>query len=429
MEITDNGIIKVNPNSLNLAKQDEKKATNNKTNMYGVSQADFQVQQQDVFKELIGNESLLKGQYDVLAGKMPTKYNEMVLITDKKSSIPASVLYALDLENRSELDEIIKSKDKELKTKNYDYKEFLNHKYKLVFNTDYYEKEYGIWVDKSNDINHMKKILKNSLDVEIVGVLKVSDDAVEATSGFVGYNHDLVEYVLNHINNSKIAKEQTSNKKINVFTNTKFDGVTSTYENNLYRLGINNLDEPTTISIYPKDYDSKDKIKDIIKSYNKDKKEKDKIVYTDYVAVLMKGITTIVNVITYVLIAFVAISLIVSSIMISIITYISVLERVKEIGILRAVGASKKDISRVFKAETMIEGLVAGIMGIIVTLLLLIPINIIVENLTDVKHIASLPLVGAIALIIISVLLTVIAGLIPSKMAAKKDPVEALRTE
>ena len=143
----------------------------------------------------------------------------------------------------------------------------------------------------------------------------------------------------------------------------------------------------------------------------------------------MKGITTIVNVITYVLIAFVAISLIVSSIMIAIITYISVLERVKEIGILRAIGASKKDVSRVFKAETIIEGLVAGIMGILITLLLLIPINMIVENLTKVKDIAELPLAGAIILVIISVLLTVFAGLIPSRMAAKKDPVEALRTE
>ena len=426
---TGNGIIKVNPNSLNLAKQDEKKGTNDKTNMYGVSQADFNVDVQDVFNELIGNEKLLKGQYDILEGRMPQKFNEVVLIADKKGLIPASTLYALDLENRNELDKIINSKDKKLETKNYNYKDFINHKFKLVLNTDYYEKEYGVWIDKSNDINYMKKLLDKSIDIEIVGVLKVSNDAVEATSGFVGYNHDLVEYVLNHVNDSKIAKEQLANKKINVFTNTKFDGVTSTYESNLYRLGINQLDEPTTISIYPKDYDSKDKIKDIIKKYNKGKKTKDKIVYTDYVAVLMKGITTVVNVITYVLIAFVAISLIVSSIMIAIITYISVLERVKEIGILRAIGASKKDVSRVFKAETIIEGLVAGALGILVTLLLLIPINMIVESLTKVKDIAKLPLAGAIALIIISVLLTVFAGLIPSKMAAKKDPVEALRTE
>ena len=426
---TENGIIKVNPNSLNLAKQDEKKSTSDKTNMYGVSQADFNVDVQDVFNELIGNEKLLKGQYDVLEGRMPKKFNEVVLIADKKGLVPASTLYALDIENRNELDKIINSKDKKLETKKYNYKDFINHKFKLVLNTDYYEKEYGVWIDKSNDINYMKKLLDKSIDIEIVGVLKVSNDAVEATSGFVGYNHDLVEYVLNHVNNSKIAKEQLANKKINIFTNIKFDGLTSTYEANLYRLGINKLDEPTTISIYPKDYDSKDKIKDIIKKYNKGKKSKDKIIYTDYVAVLMKGITTIVNVITYVLIAFVAISLIVSSIMIAIITYISVLERVKEIGILRAIGASKKDVSRVFKAETIIEGLVAGIMGILITLLLLIPINMIVENLTKVKDIAELPLAGAIILVIISVLLTVFAGLIPSRMAAKKDPVEALRTE
>ncbi len=426
---TDNGIIQVNPNSLNLSKQDKKNNTNDKANMYGVRSSDFEVNQEDVFKELISNEELLKGQYDVLEGRMPKKYNEMVLIVDEKNSIPASVLYALDIENRDELDEVINGKSKVLKTKNYNYKNLINKKYKLLLNTDYYEKEYGVWINKSNDINYMKKIIKKSIDLEIVGVLKISEDAVEATSGYVGYNHDLVEYVINNINKTDIAKEQKDNKNINVFTNTKFDGLTTTYEGNLYQLGINNLDEPTTISIYPKDYDSKDKIKDIIKTYNKDKKEKDKIIYTDYVAVLMRSITTVVNVITYVLIAFVAISLVVSSIMIAIITYISVLERTKEIGILRAIGASKKDVSRVFKAETIIEGLVAGIMGIIITLLLLIPINIIVENLTEVKDIAALPVIGGITLVIISVLLTVVAGLIPSKMAAKKDPVEALRTE
>ena len=164
-------------------------------------------------------------------------------------------------------------------------------------------------------------------------------------------------------------------------------------------------------------------------AFNKGKKEEDKLTYTDIVGLMMSSVSTIVDVISSVLIAFVAISLVVSSIMIAIITYISVIERTKEIGILRAIGASKKDISRVFNAETLIEGFSAGVLGIVVTLILNIPINIIIEHIVDIKNISILPTDGAITLIIISVVLTVVAGLIPSRIASKKDPVEALRTE
>ena len=204
---------------------------------------------------------------------------------------------------------------------------------------------------------------------------------------------------------------------------------TQTYENTLLSLGVVDLESPFIINIYPKDFNAKDEIKNIIDDYNNDKSEEQKISYTDYVGLLMSGVTTIVDVISYVLIAFVSVSLIVSSIMIGIITYISVLERTKEIGILRAIGASKKDISRVFNAETFIVGLLSGIIGILSTLILNIPINMIINNLSGIKNIASLPILGAIVLIIISVTLTIIAGLIPSKMASKKDPVEALRSE
>ena len=203
--------------------------------------------------------------------------------------------------------------------------------------------------------------------------------------------------------------------------------MTSSYEENLVKLGIADKENPASISIYPKDFDSKEGIVEIIDKYNKGKKEIDKIEYTDVVGIMMSSVSTIVNVISSVLIAFVAISLIVSSIMIAIITYISVIERTKEIGILRAIGASKKDISRVFNAETLIEGLAAGIMGIVVTLILNIPINIIIKNTVNISNISILPFNGAISLIIISIILTVIAGLIPSRIAAKKDPVEALR--
>ena len=205
---------------------------------------------------------------------------------------------------------------------------------------------------------------------------------------------------------------------------------TSTQKDTLKKLGYVDLQSPSVINIYASTFEDKDAIADAIKAYNDSVSEDDQISYTDMVALLMSSITSIINVISYVLIAFVAISLVVSSIMIGIITYISVLERTKEIGILRAIGASKRDVSRVFNAETFIIGFTAGAIGIGMTLLLNIPINIIVHDLTGIMALNStLPWVGAIGLVAISVVLTFIAGLIPSGLAAKKDPVEALRTE
>ena len=206
-------------------------------------------------------------------------------------------------------------------------------------------------------------------------------------------------------------------------------GSDATYSDNLIKLGVSDLSEPYRINIYPKDFESKEKITEKIEAYNNSVGENDKITYTDYIGLLMSSVSTIINAISYILIAFVSISLIVSSIMIGIITYISVLERTKEIGILRSIGASKRDISRVFNAETLIVGFSAGVLGIVVTLLLNIPINIIIKNITDISGLSSLPILGAVALIAISMFLTFIAGLIPSRIAARKDPVIALRTE
>lgn len=204
----------------------------------------------------------------------------------------------------------------------------------------------------------------------------------------------------------------------------------SNLKDNLKKLGYVDLESPSKINIYVSTFEDKDAIASAIDRYNDSVGDDDQITYTDYVALLMSSVTTIINVISYVLIAFVAISLVVSSIMIGIITYISVLERTKEIGILRAIGASKKDVSRVFNAETFIIGLTAGLIGIGMTLLLNIPINLIVHDLTGIMNINStLPWAGGVILVIISVVLTFFAGLIPSSLAAKKDPVEALRTE
>ena len=207
----------------------------------------------------------------------------------------------------------------------------------------------------------------------------------------------------------------------------------SSYSNNLINLGYQDLEEPTMISFYFNSFDSKENFISYLDNYNekmKNSNQEDKeIKYTDTTGILMSSVKKVVNTVSYVLIAFVSISLVVSSIMIAIITYISVLERTKEIGILRAVGASKRDISHVFNAETFIEGLISGIFGIGITLLLCIPINIVIEHLINVSNLATLPFMGAVLLIILSVVLTLIAGIIPSKMASRKDPVEALRTE
>ena len=201
-------------------------------------------------------------------------------------------------------------------------------------------------------------------------------------------------------------------------------------DQNLKLLGYADEKSPSAVSIYAKSFEDKDAIADIIAGYNKGKSEEDAISYTDYVALMMSSVSTIINAISYVLVAFVSISLVVSSIMIGIITYISVLERTKEIGILRAIGASKKDISRVFNAESVIEGFAAGAIGIGITLILIIPINIIIQYVSEISSLgAEMPIAGGIILVVISVLLSFIAGLIPSRFAAKKDPVEALRTE
>ena len=225
----------------------------------------------------------------------------------------------------------------------------------------------------------------------------------------------------------QMLKEQSDTNADQLANSGKYS--TSNYDNNMKTLGYSVVEDPDSINIYPVDFASKEKIIDIIDDYNDSVGEEDKIEYTDYVGLMMSSITSIINAISYVLIAFVAISLVVSSIMIGIITYISVLERTKEIGILRSIGASKRDISRVFNAETVIVGFVAGALGIIISYLLTIPINMIIAHLTDVPIRASIPVSAAVILIAISVCLTLIAGLFPSRVAAKKDPVIALRTE
>ena len=422
IQIYSNNYVQVNPSTFKIVERDT-----TIENQFTITKNST-----SVFKELIDNKKLLDGQYDVLYGHMPENYNELVLVVDENDSIPLTLMYTLDIENREEVKDIveksIKGEKVNLESINYKYEDIVGKKFKLLLNTDYYQKENGKWIDIRSDENKLKNIINNAEELTISGVIKISKNAVEAESGFVGYTHDLMEHLIGKNKNSDISKEQINNKNNDIITGIPFNDL-YTYDTCLERLGVFDIDNPSTILIYPKDYDAKENIIKIIDDYNKEHDEKDKITYTDYVGTLMSGITTIINVITYVLIAFVAISLVVSSIMISIITYISVLERTKEIGILRAIGASKKDIRRVFNAETIIEGFTSGVFGIIVTILLCIPINKIVDGITGVSNISKLPLMGGIALIIISVFLTLIAGLIPSSIASKKDPVESLRSE
>ena len=428
----------------------------------------------NVFQELLNNQELLSSQYDVLAGRFPEAYNEVVMIVNEDNEISDYALYALGLKDQDELANLMdKMKNgEEIETENtsYSYEEILDLTFKLVLPTDYYQKSDGIWLDKSGDTTYMKDLVDSSPEVKVVGILRPNEEAaVTSVSGTIGYTHALTEYVIEEVNQTEIAKEQLAIPDVNIFTglpfsdsNDKFsidqltdeqkaylatlsqeelsllltqysENANASYEDNLLTLGVVDINKPSSIRIYPKDFDSKEEIIQIIDDYNQDKEssgnEADVIRYTDIVGVMMSSVSTIIDTISYILIAFVAISLIVSSIMIGIITYISVLERTKEIGILRAIGASKKDVSRVFNAETFIEGLVAGTMGILITVLLNIPINMIIKHVVGISGIASLPIVGAIILVIISMTLTVIAGLVPSRMASKKDPVEALRTE
>ncbi len=423
----------------------------------------------NAFNEMLDNKDLINDQYDILAGHLPENYNEVVIVVNKNNYISDYTLYSIGLLDSDELianyQAMINGEEvSNLKELSYTYEELLDLKYKVLLNTDYYTKEGNFWIDNSNNEEFVTNLLNDALTIEVVGIIKPKEETITTNNyGGIWYTSDLTEYVINEINKSEIAQSQLNNENINVFTNREFsdeefdinnlskeeqaylaslspselaevlanygENASATYESNLEKLGIVDLDKPSTINIYAKDFDSKEALADLITEYNNNTSEENAISYTDIIEVMMSGVSNIIDIISYVLMGFVSISLVVSSIMIGIITYISVLERTKEIGILRSIGASKKDISRVFNAETLIIGASAGILGILVTIILNIPINLIINNLAGVSSIAKLPISGAIILVIISILLTVIAGLIPAKMASKKDPVEALRTE
>ncbi|MCR5521893.1 MAG: ABC transporter ATP-binding protein/permease [Lachnospiraceae bacterium] len=416
----------------------------------------------EIWTRLLDNDELLEKQYEVIAGKFPKEKDEVVLIVNDKNELVDYTLYALGIMDSDALTEAFRATLRgeenvsfpEAKTLTYD--EILSQKFRLLTNTDIYEKgkpqaltssagtSVGtalyegreVWIDKSEDEKFMKNAIDNGLLVNVCGIIRPKSDAAMSSSvnGRIGYRTSLMNYLIDEVNASEIVKKQKENPETDVFSGLKFGTdnslhADSTYEDNLKILGVSDLSEPSTINIFPVNFESKDKIAEIVSEYNRDLPEDERLTYTDYVGLIMSSVTSIIDVISYILISFVAISLVVSSVMIGIITNISVLERTKEIGILRAVGASKRDIARVFNAETLIIGFTAGALGILITKLLLLPINAIIYHFTDIADIAKLPDIAALILVGISMLLTFTAGIFPAMSAARKDPVEALRSE
>lgn len=424
----------------------------------------------DYWSQLSSDEAMLNAQYDVLEGRLPKDKSEIVLIVDEENQISDLLLYSLRIKDPSELND--PKKLDELKSQTYQYRDFIGKTFKAVVNTNRFVKENNQWMNKIDDEAYMKTQIENGLELKIVGVLRQKEgtsSGVNSPSGGVAYTSALIDYTSEQIQNSDIVKEQEANPTINVFTGKEFakdpkpfnsadlteeekiqlvkltpeqqaqyiqqynENSAATYEENLAKLGVIDKSKPAAIEFYTSSFQQKQELKDFINTYNtakKDAGEDDKVLaYFDDIQTIMSSITTMVGVITTVLVGFVAISLIVSSIMIAIITYISVLERTKEIGILRAMGASKKDIRRIFTAETAIEGFISGVLGIAITLLATLPINAVVAKMTNVENVAQLPWEAALILIGISIVLTMLAGLIPSRIAAKKDPVESLRSE
>ncbi len=438
----------------------------------------------DVMTEMLDNKELLSAQYDVIQGDWPAAYNEMVLVVDENNEIPDMILYALGLRDRSEIPDYIDLvKDGEevpIDQKVFSYDELLGKTFRLI--PDSYKfadtDGDGKYEDLTEDEEKLNSVIGDGITIKISGIVRPTKDALASSiGGTLGYTKELSEHIIGLLQDSDAVKAQLDNEDTDIFTGIKFPEDTkkeltmddvraylatlpseeqaayqpymesmdektilemfkamlttsATYEGNLKKIGYIDEKQPETIAIYPKDFASKEEICNKIDDFNEGRDENDKITYSDMLGIILSSVTTIIDIISYVLIAFVSISLVVSSIMIGIITYISVLERTKEIGILRAIGASKKDISRVFNAETLIVGFGAGAMGILLTVLLCLPINAIIHAVSGVYNVnAVLPWQGGVILVIISMLLTFIAGLIPSRFAAKKDPVVALRTE
>lgn len=357
------------------------------------------------------DEGVIEENYDVLAGSLNNDEPGIILQVNNRNQISASTLKQLGFG------------DEEVS-----FDDIMNKEFKVILNNDYYQKLGNTFIP-SQDYEKMYNS-DNSITVKVTAIIRGKEDKeVVTNSSGLAYTNSLVNLVIDGNKNSDIVKAQEQ-ADYNVLTNQAFDNKTdstNTKEMMMGYLGADTL--PVAIYIYPKDFDTKDYITSYLDDYNKGKDEADTVQYTDMAEMISSLTGSIMDAITVVLVAFSSISLVVSSIMIGIITYISVLERTKEIGILRALGARKKDIKRVFNAETFIIGMFSGLLGIAIAYILTIPTNMIIENLSGLADVAKLNPLHALILILISLILTIIGGAIPASMASKKDPVEALRTE
>ena len=370
------------------------------------------------WQQLIGSQDFILSQYDLLEnGKYPTTSNEVLLVVDKYNRLTNSQIAALGYENKEE----------------YSFDEIIGHEFKLVTNNDYYvyNSEKNIY-EVNKDLDSMYNSA-NSRTLKISGILRVKKDASSAfMNNGIAYTDTLMAEMLENAHQSDVvlAQLKEENKEYNVLTGKPMND--KSLKNQLTSLGGSKI--PTSINIYPVSFESKEAITTILDKYNLNpdgtkKPTKEQIVYTDLAASVTEVMSTMIDAIKIVLVVFASISLIVSSVMIGIITYVSVVERTKEIGVLRSLGARKKDIKRVFSAEVLIIGFTAGVIGVLFTYLISIPANEIVMSLSQIPNLAALKIGEAISLVIISMILTFIAGLIPSNVAANKDPVVALRTE
>ena len=477
----------------------------------------------NLWKQLVGDNDTIGNYYDVIYGRLPKDYNEVVVIVDGNNEVTELMAYALGLKDQSQFTANLMNalaggeKLESGEAERISYDDILGLRFKMLTNSDLMHKDEktGLWSDMRNNAIYVSNELKDAVDVKVVGIVRPGEDNVLSVgTGYIGYTGELMDYALKKTRESEVVKEQLKNPKKDVITGMEFfdktvndfdladidlneidfnklnitpflsmakdmdlsqiditdmssmfnfgdmsdlqkklmegyltddqvlafkqayiDTVNSkcSLEKTYETIGYSDEGNPTSISLYPKDFDTKAEVNDMVDFYNKsvtdDGHEAQTINCTDYIGIAMNIATQAINIVTYTLVIFVAISLVVSSIMIGIITYVSVIERTKEIGILRSIGASKRDVSNVFNAETFIIGLSAGLIGIGVTLLCEIPINLLLRHLTGAPISAILPFTDGLSLVCVSVFLTFIAGLIPSSLAAKKDPVEALRTE
>ncbi len=363
----------------------------------------------DHFSELPDNPEFIQSQYDILAGTYPNDYDEVVLVVDNRNQLNVNVLSSFGFSG----------------SESYAFTDFIGQEFKVITNDSYYQEVNGIYMPRPIDQSMYES--NDAVTLTITGIIRVNQDATtDLVESGIAYTNDLTNVMLENAQNSQIVAAQEANTTNFVVGGIPF-GPQLTQQQALQALGGDAT--PVGIQIYPVSFDAKDAIKTYINDYNVGLSEDDQIVYTDLAELVSTAVGSLISTITIILSAFAGISLVVSSIMIGIITYVSVVERTKEIGIMRSLGARKKDISRIFNAETVLIGFTSGLLGVVIAALLTIPINLILEYYTEVSGFARLLLPSAVALIILSTILTLIAGLIPSRIAAKKDPVTALRTE